>query len=126
MSRKGNSGMGRGTFKNAEEFENSLTGLDDPRLKEYSDALSAENEYNRGLKNNLNASIDEDGYDSTTDRIVSAELRDARKILNGMPAEKTPAQLGTIEAVNNRIKILEDIQKRRGARGSGRGNVNIT
>ena len=114
-----------GTFKSTSDFEKSLTGSNDPRLKEYSDALKEEMSYNQGLRNNLGRAIDEDGYNAVSSAITS-EIKETQKALNDIPANRTPAQLGRMDALQERLNILKELQGRKGEQGSGRGDVSIT
>ena len=123
--RGASSSTGAGTFKNSNEFEKSLTGANDSRLKEYTDALKEEKQYNQGLKNNFGRAIDEDGY-KAVENAIKSELKETQKAINEMPSNKTPAQLGRMDALQERLKILKDLQDRKGETGSGRGNVEIT
>jgi len=123
--RGASSGGGRaGTFKNSSEFEKSLTGANDPRIKEYSDAFSEESQYNQGLKSNMERAINEDGF-SVVENAIQSELRSTRNQINSMPDNKTPTQLGMLDALQERVQILKDLQRRRGEVGRGRGNVDI-
>ena len=116
---------GGGTFKNENDFEKSLKGANDPRLKEYSDALKEESQYNTGLKNVLNQVIGEDGFSAVADTIKS-EINSAKNEIASMPVNKTPSQLGRISALNDRINMLNQIQsEHKNTKGSGRGNVEI-
>jgi len=114
-----------GTFKSTSDFEKSLTGSNDPRLKEYSDALKDEMSYNQALRSNLGRAIDEDGYNAVSSTITS-EIKETQKILNDIPANRTPAQLGIMDALQERLNILKELQGRKGEQGSGRGDVSIT
>lgn len=113
------------TFRSEKDFEKSLKGVNDPRLKEYDDALEQESHYNRGLEKNFGRAIDEDGYTDAVSSAIAMELKDTQKALDAMPNNKTPAQLGRMEALKERISILHSLQGRKGEKGNGRGNVNI-
>lgn len=124
--------MGRGSskassnkFSSVSELENSLKGNNDPRIKQYSDGLTEERSYNSGLEKNLRRSIDEDGYTSTTESIINSEINDAKKQLNNMPKSKTPKQLGQEQALQERLDILNGLKKRKGAKGKGKGDIDI-
>lgn len=129
---RGNSGRGKrtgsgkgGTFSNESDFEKALTGFEDPRLKQYSDAYDEEASYTKSLKKNINQSIDEDGYTDSTDVSLNFEKKDAEKQLKAMPKKKTPTQLGTEKALNERLKAIEELKKRKGEKGRGLGNIDI-
>lgn len=120
---RGSSKVGNGnTFRSEADLEKALTGFDDPRLKEYSDANSEESRYNNTMKSNLNRSIDEDGYDA---RIIDAEEAATKRELRAMPKLKTPRQLGEEKALKERLNILEELRKRKGEKGRGRGAIEM-
>lgn len=116
---------GAGTFKSAADFENALTGLNDPRLAEYRNAYSEENAYNKGLKDNLNQSIVEDGYTDFTDVIINDEIRSTKNELKALPTNKTPEQLGREKGLNERMDVLNDLKARKGEKAKGRRDEEI-
>lgn len=118
------SGAG-GTFKNASEFEKSLTGVDDPRLAEYENTYNAESSYNNGLENNINRLIDEDGYGEETDYILDTEERMTNQTLKEMPENKTPSQLGEEEALKERLDVIKKLRKRRGEKAKFSNDISI-
>lgn len=118
-------GKGSSTFSNTDDFEKSLTGFDDPRLKEYTDAYNTESNYNSGLKKVMEQAIGEDGYDAVKTNIESEE-KQTKKQLNNMPNKKTPKQLGEQEALKERLNIINDLKKKSGTQGKGKGDVDIT
>lgn len=106
---RSNIGGSNNTFSNETDFENSLTGFDDPRLQEYSEAYSQENSYTKTLKNNIEQSIRENGYDEIRGVALRSELKDAQKTLDDMPKKKNPAQLGEAKAMEERIEVIKDL-----------------
>ena len=117
---------GGGTFRSASDFEKAIgDNYNDPRVQEYTDAYREESDYNRGLERNLGRSIDEDGYTKSTDNLLNSEKKDTEKALKELPDRKTPTQLGKEEALKERLDVIKNLQKRKGEKGSGRGNVDI-
>ena len=107
---RGSSKVGGGnTFSSESDFENSLSGFDDPRLQEYSNAYSEEDSYTRTLKNNMEQSMKVDGYDEIRAAALRSELKDAQKTLDEMPGKKTPAQLGQAKAMEERIDVVKNL-----------------
>ena len=119
------SSSGSTTFKSSADFEKSLSGYDDPRMQEYSEAYKEEKQYNNGLKKNIDHAISEDGYDSVANTI-RIEKEATQKELDRLPEMMTPAQLGTKEALGERLEILKGFESRKGEQGKGRGDVSIT
>ena len=114
------------TFKSAEEFEKEVgDNYSDPRVQEFQESYEEEADYNKGLEKNLNRAIDEDGYDKVKDTI-KAEKESTKKELDKLPKEKTPSQLGTEMGLNERLDMLNKITGRKGDKGKGRGDVDIT
>ena len=116
---------GGNTFRNAEDFEKSLTGFNDPRYLEFESAYEAESSYNNSLKNIVDRSIKEDGYDDTTDLSLKSEEKMTKNQLNSMPKMKTPSQIGTEEALKERLDIIKDLRSRKGEKGKGAAPVDI-
>ena len=118
-------GSGGNTFRNAEDLEKSLSGIDDPRYSEFANAYNAESSYNDSLKKNIERSIDEDGYTDTIDESLNFEKKDAERQLKSMPKMKTAAEVGTEEALKERIEIVNKLKKRKGEKGKGIGEISI-
>lgn len=116
--------MASGTYSNSSEFEKSLSGTDDIRLQEYSKSYNEERDYNKGLERVLDRAISEDGYNSA-EETINRELRDTNRALKAMPNRKTPGQLGREEALKERVELLQNVKKRKGESGKGRGKVDI-
>lgn len=116
-----------GKYRNAAEFEKAMgNNYDSPEVNEYSEAYQEEDNYTRGLKNNIGRSISEDGYTGFTEATLDSEERQAKKELSNLNrARKTPEELGRIEALKERIEVISELRKRKGTKGSGRGNVDI-
>ncbi len=113
------------TFRSASDLEKSLTGVDDPRYSEYESAYSAESSYNKGLKNNMGRAIDEDGYTQSIDQSLKSEEKMTKDQLKSLPKMKTPSQIGTEEALKERLDIINDLKGRKGEKGKGSASVNI-
>ena len=123
-SSKAGGSAGGGRFNSVSDFEKSLSGLDDPKLKEYSNAYDSERSYTSGLEKNLNRAINEDGYKAVADTIASEE-KYTKNQLNNLPSQKTPSQLGEAEALNERLDMLSDLKKKKNVKGKGKGDVDI-
>lgn len=117
-------GSGGGKFTSAEQFERSLTGFDDPRLTEYTNAYEEASNYNQGLRNNLSQIMNEDGYEAV-ESAIKTEEKMTKADLARMPKEKTPAQLGEEAALKERLDVIEDLKKRKGTKGRGAGDIDI-
>lgn len=117
-------GSSGGKFTSEEQFERSLTGFDDPRLTEYTNAYEEASNYNKGLRNNFNQAIKEDGYEAV-ESAIKTEEKMTKADLARMPKEKTPAQLGEEVALKERLDVIEDLKKRKGTKGRGVGDIDI-
>lgn len=125
--RGASSGTGSGKYRSVSEFEKAIgDDYDSKEYKEFADAYSEEADYNNGLKRNEIRSINEDGYTSHTDSVLNSEENLTKRELKSLnKAKKTPAELGTIEALKERLDIISDLRKLKGTKGRGRGNVDI-
>lgn len=121
----GGSSGGGGSFKDESDFEKSLTGSDDPRLAEYSNAYDDAASYTSGLKNNIGQAINEDGFTPTIDSALKSEEKIAKDYIKNLPELKTPSQLGESKAMEDRLQVIKDLQSRRGEKGNGIGDVDI-
>lgn len=113
------------TFRSASDFEKSLTGVNDPRYSEFESAYSAESSYNSSFKNIVSQSINEDGYTQATDQSLKAEEKMTKNQLKSLPKMKTPSQIGTEEALKERLDIIKSLKGRKGEKGKGPASVNI-
>lgn len=118
-------GPGGGTrFNSTEDFEKSLSGVDDPRIKDYTTSYESESDYTSGLEKNLSRAINEDGYKAVADTIASEETYTKNQLSN-LPAKKTPSQLGEEAALNERLDMLNDLKKKKNTKGKGKGDIEI-
>lgn len=119
---KGNASSG---FRTEDEFERQLTDFNDPRLQQYSNAYDEVNQYTQNLRNNMQRSIAEDGYGDFTDTLLQSEKNIAQQQLDNMPEYKTPAQLGEYKALQERLDIIQELRKQKGAKGRGRAAFEV-
>lgn len=117
-------GAAGGTFSSLSEFEKSLTGYDDPRLSEYSNALELEEQQVNEI-NSLKQLASTEGLGEWTKIALETEKNDARSRLNNMPTNKTPAQLGESEGLKARIAALDNILSIKPSGASAIGEVDI-
>ena len=119
-----NSGGGSNTFKNETEFEKSLTGMNDPRLQEYSDAL-AEGSHRVGEINSLNNQASNEGLGEWTKAALEGEREQAQERLNRLPSNMTPAQLGEAKGLKDTIEAIDNILSITPSGNSSQEDVNI-
>lgn len=97
-------------YADANDLERAIMAdggsLTDPRLLAYSNTLEEESKYNASLKNNLEQAIQENGYTEGIRNAIEAEERDAQNYLDNLPELKTPEQIATAEAMQERLRIL--------------------
>lgn len=108
------------TFSSTEEFESTISDYNDVRAIAFQDAYSEESNYTRGLRNNIERSIDDEGYSQSTEDILNSEKRYTQQQINNLPASKTPEQLGRYEAFRERLAEIERLKKNRGRKASNR------
>lgn len=105
----GGGGAGGGSkFANESDFEKSLSGFNDPRLKEYEDGLS-EGVSRVGELNNLKNFAKNEGLSDWTKAALEGELKKTKSDIKNMPKEKTPKQLGKLKGLQDVEKALTDL-----------------
>lgn len=101
-------------YADANDLERAIMAdggsLTDPRLLAYSNTLEEESKYNASLKNNLEQAIQENGYTEGIRNAIEAEERDAQNYLDNLPELKTPEQIATAEAMQERLRILSALK----------------
>ena len=126
----GASSSSGGRYKSVEEFEKSLTGYDDPRLKEYEQGLSdvAENFGASGLKGFLKDQAEGEGLDEWTKIGLKNDKEQAQNMLNELPAYKTPYEFGLAEALPQVISAVDNLLsiKPSGEKKSPYDDIDIT
>lgn len=115
---------GGGTFSSEAEFEKSLTGFNDPRFQEYSNALD-EREQRVSEINSLSRFASNEGLGDWTRKSLESERQQAQDRLNNMPTNKTPAQLGEARGLTDQIGAINKILSITPTGQSSQGDVNI-
>lgn len=73
----------------------------------------------------MGRAIDEDGYTQSIDQSLKSEEKMTKDQLKSLPKMKTPSQIGTEEALKERLDIINDLKGRKGEKGKGPASVNI-
>lgn len=101
-------------YADANDLERAIMAdggsLTDPRLLAYSNTLEEESKYNASLKNNLEQAIQESGYTDGIRSALEAEESDAQNYLDNLPEFKTPEQIATAQAMEERLRILSSLK----------------
>lgn len=101
-------------YTDANDLERAIMadggGFDDPRLLAYSNTLDEENAYTTSMKNNLQQAINENGYTNGVRMAIEAEESDIQRYLDGLPELKTPEQIATAQAMQERLRILSTLK----------------
>lgn len=118
------------TFKSLSDFDKALTGFDDPRLKEYTDARDSFKE-DISLTKNIIPQIDETGgLGKMAETLLESQKKDAENKLKNLPKEKTPAQFGEEEGLNELIDAIDKVfahnETLKGKKTSPYDNVDVT
>lgn len=121
----GTGGASGGRFANEADFEKSLTGAGDPRLKEYTNAQD-DFEASYGTPSSLVNMAKNNGLSEWTEKSLMSDKARLQNELNNMPKNKTPAQLGRASAIKEYISAInESLKYKDNKPTSPTDNINI-
>ena len=124
-SRGAGSGRRGGTFANETEFEKSLKGFDDPRLKDYQQGMDDITD-TYGNPKSLITNAKNNGLSEWTAKSLETDKKNLQARMKDMPEKKTPKQLGEIAGIQEYIKAIDEALKYRGKKGKNPAdNVDI-